>query len=101
MTTVRDLSALDGTHATVFPGAEPRTVRLALDAGERVDRHSHPGRDVVFLVIEGAVELTVGDETLALGAGQAARFDGERDVSPLATEACTALVVLAPRAGDG
>lgn len=98
MVTTRRLADLDeAPHAPVFPGESPTTVRLSLDEGERVERHSHPGHDVVVAVLDGRVELDVDDETHALRAGDAARFDGERPVSPVAVESTTALVVLAPR----
>ena len=43
---VETLPDFDGEpHADAFPGSEPRTIRLSLDAGERVDPHRHPGRD--------------------------------------------------------
>ncbi|WP_277554054.1 cupin domain-containing protein [Halobaculum limi] len=102
MTQVRTLSDLDATpHATVFPDAEPRTIRLALDAGERVDPHSHPGRDVLIHVLDGAIDLHVDEETHALSGGDLTQFKGEREVSPVATEDSLALVVLAPRADEG
>lgn len=102
MTTVRRLPDLDGDpHATVFPGAEPRTVRLTLEAGERVDPHRHPGREVVFYVPEGAIELHLGDDTVELSGGDIARFDGDREISPVASEDSTALIVLAPAPESG
>lgn len=101
MTEITRLSDLDATpHANVFPGSEPKTVRLSLAAGERVDSHRHPGRSVVLAVLDGALELDLDDETHALESGDVARFDGDRAISPRATEASTALVVLAPTAAD-
>ncbi|ESP89843.1 cupin domain-containing protein [Candidatus Halobonum tyrrellensis] len=97
-----DLSAVDGApHANLFPGSEPKTIRLTLAAGDRVDPHRHPGRQVVLYLLEGAVDLTVGDETHSLREGDVARFDGDQDISPHATERSTALVVLAPAAEGG
>ncbi len=101
MTRIRTLSDLDGApHANVFPESEPKTIRLRLDAGERVDPHRHPGRDVLFYLLDGEVDLRLDDETHRLAGGDVARFDGEREISPAATEDSTALVVLAPRPGD-
>ena len=98
---VETLSDLDSEpHANAFPGSEPRTIRLSLDAGECVDPHRHPGRDVVFYLVEGAVNLRLDDETYELAGGDIARFDGEREISPAATEPSTALVVLAVRPDD-
>lgn len=95
MTTVETLAALEGEpHATVFPGAEPKTVRLALEDGDEIAPHTHPGRDVVFYLVEGAVVLTVGDESWDLDADDIARFDGDQEISPRALEESVALVIL-------
>lgn len=82
-------------HAEVFPGEEPKTVRLSLEAGDRVPKHSHPNREIVCYVISGTVELTLGDSTHALDAGDIARFDGAQDISPRAVTDATVLLVLA------
>lgn len=98
MPDVVDLDSLtDRPHATVFPDAEPRTVRLVLDAGESVAPHAHPGRDVLLSVRSGVVELTLDGEEHVLEDGDVARFDGERRVEPTAREPAVALVVLAER----
>lgn len=101
MTTIHPLDALDGRpHASVFPDAEPKTVRLVLDAGEEVPPHTHPDRHIVLYLVEGAMELRVGDRTHELTSGDVARFDGDREISPRAVAESTALIVLAPVA-DG
>jgi quercetin dioxygenase-like cupin family protein len=101
MVEITHLPDLDAApHATVFPGSEPTTVRLSLAAGERVEPHRHPGRSVVVAVLDGAIELALDGESHALDSGDVARFDGDRAVSPRATESSTALVVLAPTGGE-
>lgn len=98
MTTIQSLSDLDGEpHANVFPESEPKTIRLTLAAGEEIPAHTHPDRDIVFSLIDGAVELQLGEETHDLTAGDIARFAGEQDISPRAVEDSTALIVLAAR----
>lgn len=72
----------------------PRTVRLSLAAGESVPTHQHPEATVIFAVHEGTCDLQVGEETLALEAGDVARFDGAQDIAPAAREDLRALVVL-------
>lgn len=95
----RTLSTLEATpQAHVFPDEEPKTVRLSLDSGQRVPEHRHPGREILFHVLDGSIELTVGESTETLEAGDIARFDGEEDISPKAVTDATALVVLAERA---
>lgn len=87
-------------HETVFDGSEPRTVRLALDAGEAVAPHSHPGRTVLFYLVSGQVDLDVGPDRYTLDAGDLVRFAGDHEVSPEAVEESVALVVLAPTGSD-
>jgi quercetin dioxygenase-like cupin family protein len=95
-TQIRDLDGLDGEpHANPFPNVEPKTVRLVLGAGESVPAHSHPGRDIVLYLIEGELELTLGDDTHQLSAGDVARFDGDQEIAPTALADSTALIVLA------
>ncbi|MBX0324635.1 cupin domain-containing protein [Halomicroarcula sp. F13] len=89
------LSDLDASgRAQLFEG-EPKTVRLTLSAGEEVPPHQHPGRDIVFHLLDGEVDLTLGETTLSLSASDVARFDGEQDISPAAVTDCEALLVLA------
>jgi redox-sensitive bicupin YhaK (pirin superfamily) len=86
-------------HAAAFEA--PRTVHLRLDAGERVAPHAHPGHDIAVAALTGRLEVSLGtgddEEIDRLAAGDALRFDGDRQVSPAAETAATALVVLAPR----
>ena len=100
MTTVENVHEVQGApHAQLFPESEPKTVRLTLEAGERVEPHRHPGREIVFYIIDGAIELQLGPENHELETGDVARFEGDQDISPLATEGSTALIVLARQSG--
>lgn len=92
------LADLDGgERATLFEG-EPHTVRLSLAADEGVPAHRHPEREIVFHQLSGELDLHLDDEVLSLSAGDVARFDGDRDISPQARTDSEALLVLAPRA---
>lgn len=92
------LTELDETpHAEVFDRREPRTVRLELAAGETVPEHRHPGSNVVLHLLEGSIELALGDERFDLAPGELVRFDGDQPVSPTAAEDSTAVVVFAPK----
>jgi quercetin dioxygenase-like cupin family protein len=96
MTSIQYLPDLKGTpHANVFPESEPTTIRLTLAAGEGVDPHTHPGREIVLYLIDGTLELQLGSETHELKQGDVARFDGNQEISPTATEDSTAVIVLA------
>jgi quercetin dioxygenase-like cupin family protein len=98
MTDVVALDDLDAEpHAQVFPGEEPRAVRLRLDAGEAVAEHTHPDRLVVVHVVDGEVDLHLDGEPTPASAGDVVRFDGRTSVAPEAQTDATALVVLAPR----
>lgn len=95
------LDELDGApHARPFAAGEPTVIRLALDAGEQVDSHTHPEREIVLYVRSGALEIDLDEETYAAAAGDVLRFDGRREVSPYAVEDSEALIVLAQRADD-
>jgi quercetin dioxygenase-like cupin family protein len=101
VTTIRALAALeDEPHANVFPESEPKTIRLSLDTGEQIPAHTHPDRDIVLYLVDGAVELQLGDETHDLTAGDIARFEGEQEISQRAVADSTALIVLAQRATE-
>ncbi|MFB6280961.1 MAG: cupin domain-containing protein [Haloferacaceae archaeon] len=100
-TATASLDDLDARpHAEAW-GGEPRTVRLALDAGESVPEHTHPDRAVVVAVLEGELVLSLDGTDLTATAGDLVRFDGRRRVAPRARTDATALVVLSPaRRGD-
>ncbi|PSP86409.1 cupin [Halobacteriales archaeon QS_1_68_17] len=99
---ITTLADLDGTpHADVFDDHRPRTVRLALDAGEAVPRHTHPGTDIVLHLLSGRLELTLDDETHAVEAGQLVQFSGDREISPRAATDATAVLVFAPSPDGG
>jgi quercetin dioxygenase-like cupin family protein len=92
------LNELDAApHARPFEAGEPTVIRLALDADERVDPHTHPEREIVLYLRSGRVELDLDEETYDLAAGDVIRFDGQREVSPYAVEDSEALIVLAQR----
>jgi len=84
----------DGDNRTRLFDGEPKTIRLTLDAGESTPAHKHPGRDIVFLLRSGAVDLTLDDETVSLSPGGIVRFGGDQDISPAATADSEALLVL-------
>jgi quercetin dioxygenase-like cupin family protein len=83
-----------------FPGDEPKTVRLTLDAGEEVPAHRHPERRIVVHLVSGRLDVRVEGESNVLESGDLLRFDGQKEVAPKAEEDSTALLVLAPRADD-
>ncbi|TYL36465.1 cupin [Natronococcus pandeyae] len=94
------LEELEGSsRVQVFDG-EPRTIKLALDAGERIPPHQHPDRQIVLHLLEGRLRLTVGDDDHEVEAGELVRFDGDQEISPEALEESTAVLVLAKRSEE-
>ena len=83
-----------------FPGHEPKTVRLSLDAGEEVPAHRHPERQIVVHLVSGRLDVRVEGESNRLEPGDVLRFDGRKEVAPKAEEDTVALLVLAPRADE-
>jgi quercetin dioxygenase-like cupin family protein len=74
---------------------DPYTVHLGLEAGDSVPPHTHPGQAILFAVQEGELDLTVGDETERLAAGEFASFEGDADIAVEAIDDVRALVVFA------
>lgn len=93
--TLADLE--DRPRVRLFDG-EPRTVRLALEAGDGIPPHRHPDREIVLHLLEGRLSLALDDEEYALEAGDVARFDGTREIALDALADSVALLVLASRA---
>jgi len=93
-----NLADLEETpHAEVFEERQPRTVRLRLEADQRIPSHTHPDTNVVLHLVSGRLELSLDDEDYELGPGDLIRFSGDREVSPHAVEPSTAVVVFAPQ----
>lgn len=84
-------------HAEVFEGRQPRTVRLQLEADQRVPPHTHPDTNVVIHLVSGRLELTLDDEQYELAANDLIHCSGDREISPYALEPSVAIVVIAPR----
>lgn len=102
MPTIRTLADLNGTpHANAFPAEEPRTIRLTLGAGERVEPHRHPDRDIVCYVVSGILDLRLDGEAHRVTGGDVAHFDGAQEISPVAVDDCTAVLVLAAKREAG
>jgi len=98
MPEITSIDALESTpHAEVFDVDEPRTVRLQLEADDRMPKHRHPESNVVLYVLEGTLELTLGNQSYDLEQGAVVRFDGDQPISPHALTASAALLVFAPK----
>lgn len=70
-----------------------------IDAGAEIPRHAHPHEQVVN-VLEGRLELVVGDETHLLGPGEVVVIPGEIPHSARGITECRVLDVFAPMRED-
>lgn len=62
---------------------------------EKIDKHNHPGKEIMFAVMKGAFKITIGEkEDYTVKAGEVLNFDGKNTISALALEDSESLVVL-------
>ncbi len=59
----------DGVGLQAIAGDQVFLGRVTYEPGTRVARHSHDDSEQVMLVLDGAVTVTIGDETRELRAG--------------------------------
>lgn len=98
MAEVRSLANLETEpHAEVFERPRPRTVRLQLEADQRIPPHQHPETDIVLYLVAGRIELTLDTDEFELEAGDIIQFSGDQSVSPYALDTSMALLVFAPQ----
>ena len=70
-------------------------VHKVLKKGEVIDKHNHPGKEIVFAVMKGAFEITIAvSEKHKVVAGEVLNFDGVNTISAVALEDSESLVVL-------
>lgn len=94
MTEIVDVADLETRPGAVALDGEPRVIRLALDAGETVPAHDHPGTTVLLFVVAGTVAVELDGAAHELAAGELLRFDGDRAIAIEAIDDATALVTL-------
>ena len=77
----------------VFHNTNGTVVRKALKSGEKIDRHSHEGEDIIFNVMSGKITVTLNDgEVHELNAGDTLVFYRKNYISP-AARADTVVVI--------
>lgn len=70
-------------------------VHKILKNGDVIDKHNHPDKEIVFAVMKGSFEITIGGEEKHLvKAGEALNFDGTNTISAVALDDSESLVVL-------
>lgn len=87
-----DTSNIEGQ---VFSEDNFKVFKKILSAGEKIDRHNHPGYSVIFIVVEGKMKVVLGDdEEHSLDQGKILKFDGENYIQALALENSQIFVTL-------
>lgn len=70
-------------------------VHKILKKADVIDKHNHPDKEIVFAVMKGSFEITIGEEEKHLvKAGEALNFDGTNTISAVALDDSESLVVL-------
>jgi quercetin dioxygenase-like cupin family protein len=62
----------DGVWLHAIGGEQVLMCRVRYEPGKRVPRHSHPEAEQIVAIIDGEVEMTIGDETRTLRSGDVA-----------------------------
>ena len=62
----------DGVGIHAIGGDQVLMCRATYQPGSTVRRHSHPDTEQLMLIVEGSVEMTIGDETKTLDVGDVA-----------------------------
>jgi quercetin dioxygenase-like cupin family protein len=62
----------DGVGIHAIGGDQVLMCRATYQPGSIVRRHSHPDTEQLMLIVEGSVEMTIGDETKTLDVGDVA-----------------------------
>ena len=63
-------------------GSDYTVVKKAGKKGETVEKHDHPEANVLFTVVKGHMEVTIGDkEVFNVVPGQILSFDGSNTIS--------------------
>jgi quercetin dioxygenase-like cupin family protein len=60
---------VDGVKLHAIGGEQVLLLRVTYEPGTFVRRHSHEEAEQAMVILEGEVDITIGDETRRLGAG--------------------------------
>ena len=70
-------------------------VHKILKKSDTIEKHNHPDKEIVFAVMKGSFEITIGEvEKHVVKAGEALNFDGTNTISAVAMDDSESLVVL-------
>lgn len=84
------------TEAGLLTSTEAfKLVKKVGAAGMNIDKHKHPGVDVIFTVVKGKVEVCLqGEEMHVVQPGDVLHFDGENTIEAQYLEASEVIVTL-------
>jgi quercetin dioxygenase-like cupin family protein len=66
---VEEWQFADGVRLHAIGGEQMLLCRVKYGPGKFVPRHVHPEAEQVMVILDGAVDVTIGDETRRLGPG--------------------------------
>jgi mannose-6-phosphate isomerase-like protein (cupin superfamily) len=81
-----------GWHGRFFHSEHMTFAYYEIDADAALHVHSHPNEEV-WHILEGKVDVTLGEETRCVGAGQAVVIPGGTTHAVAVKERCRAIVV--------
>ena len=87
------IAELVANHGMADSAGDVTVERWSVDVGERLGLAVRSAERNVLLVRRGRVEITLEGRRQTLEAGEAIRFDGADDLSPVAVEGSDVLLV--------
>ena len=91
-TTIPQATPKPGWHGRFFHSEHMTFAYYEIEAGATLHAHSHPNEEV-WHIIEGALDLTLGDETRCVRAGHAVVIPAGTTHAVAVTHRCRAIVV--------
>lgn len=83
----------------LFEGPNFKVMKKVGQAGDTVEKHNHPGYNIVFTVVNGQVQVVLNDvEEYFLVPGKVLQFDGDNYVKPTFIEDGAIVVTLVEKA---
>lgn len=65
------------SSGTVLEGKHFKTVKKEVVAGKEISRHNHIGKEIIFIVVQGEIEILLDDtEKYILSPGKVLNFNG-------------------------
>lgn len=86
---------LSNTPGKAFSGENYDVIKKSLANNEVVDKHNHPGKEVLLTIVNGKIEVLFDDdEKYELTPGKMIKFDGENFITIKAKEPSQFFVTL-------